>query len=110
MNLLTQAIDIRDYRDRRELLTVRQDNIADLSDSLLRFVQLENEINRLDKVYCIDALSTDEEAVLFVEGTSSFLTDSNTTLTVNGTDYLINLINIILNFLLFWIFVPIFAP
>ena len=94
MNILTLAIPTQVRRDRNELAVVRDANWEDLNASPLLFIQLDNEIIRLNNVYNIVDENEGESLVIFTESPASFLTDTNTTLTVGETDYIINLINI----------------
>ena len=94
MNIVLQGISGQALRDKNELATVREANSVELDWSPLFFIQLDNELQRLNKVYAIDAQSDTQDIVIFAEADSSFLADTTTDVTVGETTYNFNIINI----------------
>jgi len=94
MNLALQGISGQALRDKNELATVREANSVELDWSILSFIQLDNELQRLNKVYAIDAQSDTQGIVIFAKADSTFLADTTTDVTVGEITYTFNLINI----------------
>ena len=94
MNIVLQGISGQALRDKNELATVREANSVELDWSPLFFIQLDNELQRLNKVYAIDAQSDTQDIVIFAEADSIFSADSTENVTIGETTYTFNLINI----------------